>query len=108
VPGFLTASFPQPEGTILPTPYTLLTPGQCFTYSLNPGGEFLRGNINGTTFLYTGGLITGVYGPLTISTAVPLTEIMVGLLSNAGGETRPLTSLVVDKRETLDICAILG
>ncbi len=86
-PSHENAAFPEPEGTILPSPYTLGTPDNTFIYSLNSGGEFLRGNINGVTFLYNGAQITGIASPVTISVANPLEEIGVGLLSNTQGTT---------------------
>jgi len=85
-PGFRTAVYPEPEGTLLPSPYILNTGDNVFTYSLDAGGTFLRGDISGTRFLYNGAILTGP-SPVTISFATPLSEVGTTVLSNTQGNT---------------------
>lgn len=82
-PAAITVPFPEPEGTLLPSPYRLTLPsGMEITYSLASGGSFLRGDLGGVTFLYAGAAINPVASPVEIEFSIPVFEYSTVLFSN--------------------------
>ena len=86
-PGFSTAVYPEPEGEMLPSPYTLTTFDNTLTYTQAIGGVFLRGDLSGTRLLYNGAQLTGIFSPVTITFNVPVLQVATDLLSNSPGTT---------------------
>jgi hypothetical protein len=77
-PGGTLAPYPQPPGTVIPSPFSLPIANNALTFALVNGGNFVIVDVGGEGFLYNG----LNPGPLDISFAVPITTFGINLFEN--------------------------
>lgn len=78
-PGAVTANYPEPPRTLLPSPYTLAAGGNALTFTLVNGGEFFLVGSPAMKFLYNGATIPDPenpdYSPVVITFASGVREV---------------------------------